>query len=495
MPATVLDTAALDHLDEHIRIPRYDRNAVTPGIVHFGVGGFHRAHQAAVVDDLLAAGETSWGICGVGLLPTDAAMRDALRAQDHLYSLMKREADGSETVRVIGAIVDYIFAPEEPERVLARLTDPATRIVSLTITEGGYLQNHATGLFDPNSPTVRADLADPEHPRGAFGYIVEALRIRRSHGIPPFTVMSCDNIRSNGEISRQATVGLARLRSAELADWINSNVMFPNSMVDRITPATTADDRTLICDRHGLRDAWPVASEDFFQWVLEDHFSDGRPPFEKAGVELVHDVVPFELMKLRMLNASHQVLAYLGLLMGHRLVHEAAGDELLLRLLRQFWRSEAIPTLQQIPGVDFSDYGESLLKRYANPYVRDTLERLATDASNRIPTFVLPIVQDRLAAGARAPISTLTVAAWERFVLGVDDEGAPIAAPDERGDSLRQRAAIGGDGTDGFLGEPGVFGTLATASVFASEFAHFESTLRKAGARAAITRALDSGAE
>ena len=494
MTASALCTSALATLDESIRMPRYDRDAVTPGIVHFGVGGFHRAHQAVVVDDLLAAGETSWGICGVGLLPADAAMRDALRAQDHLYSLMTRGADGSTTLRVVGAIVDYLFAPEEPERVLARLTDPATRIVSLTITEGGYLQNHATGQFDQDLPAVRADLADPEHPQGAFGYIVEALRIRRADGIPPFTVMSCDNIRSNGDIARHATVGLARLRSAELAEWIESNVEFPNSMVDRITPATTPDDRALVRDGHRLDDAWPVASEDFFQWVLEDRFSADRPPFENAGVELVHDVVPFELMKLRMLNASHQVLAYLGLLMGHRLVHEAAGDELLSRLLRRFWRSEAIPTLRQIPGVDFAEYGESLLRRYANPHVRDTLERLATDASNRIPTFVLPIVQDRLEAGTGAPIATLTVAAWERFVLGVDDDGKPIGAPDERADSLRQRAGAGGAGLDGFLGEPGVFGALAATPPFRTEFARFEATLRQAGARVAITQVLEHGA-
>lgn len=461
-----LTSDALADLDDRIVLPRYDRDEVTVGIVHLGVGGFHRAHQAVVVDDILAAGDTSWGICGVGLLPGDSAMRDALRGQDTLYSLMTRSADGGQEVRVVGSIVEYLFAPEEPDAVLGRLTDPATRIVSLTITEGGYLQDHATGEFDPRAAEVVADLENPERPSGAFGYLVEALRIRRERGVAPFTVMSCDNIRGNGDVARAATVGYAMMRSLELAVWIEEHVAFPNSMVDRITPATSPEARALLREEYGLDDAWPVASEDFFQWVLEDRFTDGRPRYEIGGVQVVDDVLPFELMKLRLLNASHQVLAYVGSVAGYRLVHEAVADERIVALLRRFWETEAIPTLHPIPGVDFHAYSETLLARYSNPHVRDTLERLATDASNRIPVFVLPIVRDRLAAGHATPVGALTVAAWERYALGVDDHGGELTQHDARADELRRRAGVGGSGADGFLGIESVFGELRDDPAF-----------------------------
>ena len=490
MTTPALTPGILGSIDQRVAVPRYDRDAVSVGIVHFGVGGFHRAHQAVVIDDLLAMGHSDWGICGVGLMPSDARMRDMMREQGNLYTLTTRSANGEEVVRVVGSIVEYLFAPEEPDEVLRRLTDPATRIVSLTITEGGYLQDYATGGFDATAPAVLADLASPEQPTGAFGYIVEALRVREARGIPPFTVMSCDNIRSNGDIARRATVELARLRSPELAEWIARNVCFPNSMVDRITPATPDSERVTLQQEYGFADRWPVASEDFFQWVLEDSFSGGRPPFERAGVTVVNDVVPFELMKLRLLNASHQVLAFLGSLMGYRFVHDATGDPSLVALLRSFWRDEAIPTLAPIDGVDFTMYSESLLQRYSNPHVRDTLERLATDASNRIPGFVLPIVHDDITRGRPFGVGALTVAAWAQYVLGLDDLGQPLVQHDALADELRSRAAGDSREADGFLGIEAVFGKLSEHEPFVSAFERSQQLLSEGTARDAIAEVL-----
>ncbi|QPZ38197.1 mannitol dehydrogenase family protein [Paramicrobacterium chengjingii] len=474
---TTLSSATLDALDPRIAVPQYDRATVSVGVVHLGVGGFHRAHQAVVMDDLLASGQSEWGICGVGLLDGDVRMRDALRTQDTLYTHVTRAADGRTDVRVIGSIVEYLFAPEERELVLRRLTDPATRVVSLTVTEGGYLQSHATGRFDPEAAAVVADLASPEVPSGAFGYIVEALRLRRDRGIRPFTVMSCDNIRANGDVARSAALGYASLRSPDLAEWIADNVSFPNSMVDRITPATSTEVHEVLRSEYGLDDAWPVASEDYFQWVLEDDFCNARPPYEDARVEVVRDVVPFELMKLRMLNASHQILAYLGSVAGYRLVHEAAADEALRHVLRHFWLNEAIPTLTPIPGVNFVDYAESLLSRYANPHVRDTLERLATDASNRIPVFVLPIVADCLTGGLPPTVGALTVATWEKYVRGIDDNGDELIQHDNRADALRKRAVAGSTGVHGFLGDPAVFGDLGNDATFVAQYEQCRTVL------------------
>lgn len=488
-----LTAAALAALDPRIAVPQYDRSRVSVGIVHLGVGGFHRAHQAVVVDDLLASGQSEWGICGVGLLAGDARMRDALRAQDTLYTHVTRSAAGRTDVRVIGSIVEYLFAPEERELVFRRLTDPATRVVSLTVTEGGYLQSHETGAFDPNVATVVSDLSSPEAPSGAFGYIVEALRRRRDRGIRPFTVMSCDNIRANGDVARSAALGYAALRSPDLAEWIADNVSFPNSMVDRITPATSTEVHQVLGREYGLDDAWPVASEDFFQWVLEDGFGDCRPPYEDAGVEVVPDVVPFELMKLRLLNASHQILAYLGSVAGYRLVHEAAADEAIRRVLRHFWLQEAIPTLTPIPGVDFVDYTESLLARYANPHVRDTLERLATDASNRIPVFMLPIVVDCLARGVPPTVGALTVAAWQKYARGIDDNGAELTQHDARADDVRRRAEEEATtGSDGFLGDPAVFGDLRDDEVFVAQYERCRDALESNSVVDAIGLVLDA---
>jgi len=366
--------------DSRVAVPTYDRDQVRSGIVHFGVGGFHRAHQAMYLDTLLERGEArDFGITGAGVLPGDRHMRDVLHGQNCLYTLLVKEPDGTLHPRVIGSIVDYLFAPDDPEALLSVMTDPATRIVSLTITEGGYLVNQRTGEFDGDDPSIQADLQEGSGPSTVFGYLVEALRRRRQAGTPPFTVMSCDNIAENGHVARDVVSAFARLKDPELGAWIANQVSFPNCMVDRITPVTAAEDRLLLHEELGVEDGWPVVCEPFSQWVLQDDFPTGRPPYEKVGVQLVDDVTPYELMKLRLLNASHQALCYLGYLSGYRYAHDVCSDPLFVRFLRGYMDSEATPTLQPVPGVDLDDYKAKLIERFANPEIKDTLARLCAE--------------------------------------------------------------------------------------------------------------------
>jgi mannitol 2-dehydrogenase len=297
------------------------------------------------LDRLMEGGEgLDWGICGVGVLEQDAHMRDVIRAQDCLFTLVVRHADGSLEPRVVGSVLEYLFGPDDADAVHARLLDPAVRIVSLTVTEGGYLKNPATGEFDAENPAVVHDLAHPDSPVTAFAYVVEGLRRRREAGTAPFTVLSCDNLQGNGDYARQAVVGFARLLDPGLADWIDANVSFPNCMVDRITPATTDADREAVAAEFGIEDAWPVPAEPFTQWIVEDEFPTGRPALESVDVQFVDDVRPYELMKLRLLNADHQAIAYFGAPLGYVLVDEAMRDDRIRRYLERYMADEAAPT-------------------------------------------------------------------------------------------------------------------------------------------------------
>ncbi|EGD43624.1 fructuronate reductase [Nocardioidaceae bacterium Broad-1] len=478
-----LTSARLGELSAAIAVPAYDRSAVTPGIVHLGVGGFHRAHQARYVDDLLASGITDWGIVGVGLMPQDVRMRDALAAQDHLYTLVERAPDGGVHGRVIGSIIDYLFAPDSPEAVLTLLTDPRIRIVSLTITEGGYHVNQATGGFDSSDPDIQADLEPGAVPSTAFGYVVEALARRRAAGVAPFTVMSCDNIAGNGDVARAMMSAFASLRDPDLGAWIASEVAFPSSMVDRITPATTDADLEEVGWRFGIEDAWPVVSEPFSQWVLEDHFPQGRPPFERVGVEMVPDVEPYELMKLRLLNASHQALCYLGYLSGYRYAHEVCADPLFVDFLLGYMTQEGTPTLPPVPGVDLDRYRRELISRFANPHIRDTLARLCAESSDRIPKWLVPVISAQLASGGSVRRSALVVASWARYAEGVDEQGAPIDIVDRRRAEVMARAIAQRDDPLAFLRDPDLFGDLVDYPEFTEPYAEALASLHAIGAR------------
>ena len=485
---TPLSATTYAALPMEVGRPAYDRGAVTAGIVHFGVGGFHRAHEAMYLDRLMNEGEAlEWGICGVGALPHDRRIVDTLTAQDGLYTLLVKHPDGRREPRVIGSIVEMMFAPDDPGAVVERLADPRTRIVSLTITEGGYLVNQVTGEFDDSDPATRADLQEGAVPSTVFGYIVAGLAARRASGAAPFTVMSCDNLPGNGDVARRMMTAFARLKDPGLADWMDEHVAFPHAMVDRITPVTAPEDIERLADEFGVVDGWPVVCEPFTQWVLEDHFTDGRPPFEDAGVQLVDDVVPYELMKLRLLNASHQALCYLGYLAGHRFAHEVCQDPLFVDFLLGYMEHEGSPTLPEVPGVDLDAYRHQLIARFANPEVRDTLARLCAESSDRIPKWLVPVINRNLETGGEIERSALVVASWARYAEGVDEQGQPIEVVDRVKDRVMAAAARQREGDDlAFLRDRDLFGGLVDDERFTTAYAAALASLHERGARATL---------
>ncbi|HXT09639.1 MAG TPA: mannitol dehydrogenase family protein [Roseiarcus sp.] len=419
-----LSLNTLDRLPATVARPRYDVAAVRVGVVHLGVGAFHRAHQAVYLDDRLAAGETQWAICGASLRSPQTSR--ALDPQDRLYALSVRSEAG-EDLRVIGALRQLVGAGEA---LLAAMSDPAVRIVTLTVTEKGYCHDPAARQLDELHPDIRHDLANPRTPRSAPGFLVEALARRRSAGTAPFAIVSCDNLPSNGVTARAVIARLAQLRDADFGRWVSGEVAFPSTMVDRIVPATTDEDRARIAAGLGVEDAWPVVSEPFSQWVIEDRFPSGRPRFEDSGATLVGDVAPFELAKLRLLNGAHSALAYLGYLAGYETVAEAMADENLAGLVAGLMTQEAAPTLDARATGDLDPYIARLLARFRNPALRHRTWQIAMDGSQKLPQRLLETARARLAAGQPIERLALGVAAWMRYVVGVDEQGRAIDVRD-----------------------------------------------------------------
>ena len=478
--------ALLPVVPEWVAQPTYDRTQVTASIVHFGVGGFHRSHEAVYLDTLMNQGQArEWGICAIGVLPHDRRIIDTLDAQRGLYTVVVKHPDGKWSAQVVGSIVEVVFAPADPARVVDRLVDERTRIVSMTITEGGYLVNQDTGEFDADDPSIRADLEPGAVPHTVFGFVVAALARRRAEGRAPFTVMSCDNLPGNGDVAQRMICAFARLKDPDLADWMEAHVAFPNSMVDRITPVTTEQDIQRLTEQFGVTDLWPVVCEPFSQWVLEDDFTQGRPPLEDAGVQVVQDVVPYELMKLRLLNASHQAMCYLGYLAGHRYAHEVCQDPLFARMLATFMEQEASPTLQPVPGVDLAAYRRQLVERFANPEIRDPLTRLCAESSDRIPKWLVPVIRHNLRTGGPVDVSALVVASWARYAEGLDEQGGPIDVVDRRRDAVVARAARQHEDPLAFLRDPDLFGDLVDDERFAAAYTKALADLHEQGARAA----------
>jgi mannitol 2-dehydrogenase len=482
---TALNQASLGSLS--IPVPSYDRSQARVGMVHFGVGGFHRAHQAMYVDQLMEQGKAlDWGICGVGVMPFDLKMKEAMQSQDCLFTLVEKAPDGGWEPRIIGSIVQYLYAPDDPDAVIEKMADPSTRIVSLTVTEGGYNFHPVTGEFDAENPAVQADLAPGAVPATTFGLVTEALVRRRSRGIEPFTVMSCDNIQGNGHVAQEVFTAFARLRDPELGEWVEAGVRFPNSMVDRITPVTTDEDRSQISERFGVEDAWPVVCEPFTQWALEDKFTSGRPPLEDVGVQVVPDVVPYELMKLRLLNASHQALCYFGYLAGYRLVHEVAQDRLFGNFLLDYMNREATPTLAPVPGIDLDTYKLQLIERFSNAAVRDTVARLCAESSDRIPKWLLPVIRENLAADRDVTLSAAVVASWARYAEGIDEQGEPIMVVDRLADTLQRIAGQQREDPLAFVKNRELFGDLVTDGRFTEPYLNALDSLHTHGARATL---------
>ncbi|HLJ72542.1 MAG TPA: mannitol dehydrogenase family protein [Roseiarcus sp.] len=422
-----LSDATLGRLPNAISRPGYDRNALQAGIVHLGLGAFHRAHQAAYTEAVLNAGDRRWATIGVSLRSPET--REALAPQDNLYTLALRDGAG-ERLQIIGGLAACLVAPEDPRKLVEAMARPETRIVSLTVTEKGYCHNPATGELDESHPHIRHDLAERSRPRTAIGFIVEALALRRERRLAPFTLLSCDNLPTNGETLKRVLTGYAALRDRELARFVADAVACPSTMVDRIVPATTDADRDSIAAASGLRDAWPVVAEPFAQWVIEDRFPSGRPEWDRAGAMFVKEVAAFEMMKLRLLNGAHSTLAYLGYLAGCETIAETMAAPGFARLAEDFMAVEAAPTLPPLPGLDLAAYRRDLIARFCNPALRHRTWQIAMDGSQKLPQRLLNTIRARLGANAPFPRLALGVAAWMRYATGVDEKGGAIDVRD-----------------------------------------------------------------
>ena len=462
-------------LDPRIEVPRYDREQLGAGIVHIGVGGFHRAHQAEYLDDLCNDGLRDWSITGAGVLAADSQMARVLHIQRGLYTLTTR-SQSELRIRVIGTIVDYLHAASDLESLIDLVSVPTTRIVSLTITESGYPVDPVTGdaVDASSSPT--------------FVVLARALERRRAGGLPPFTVVSCDNILHNGDVTRTATLGAARELVGQAADWIEREVPFPNSMVDRITPVTDERDREMLRSEYGVLDLWPVVAEPFRQWVIEDRFVQGRPPWEEVGALVTGDVGPYESLKLRVLNAGHSTLAYLAALAGFELVDKVLADPVFALFLRRFFDLEAGPVLPSVPGIDVEAYMTEVIERFSNPATGDQVSRLCLDGSSKFPTFLLPTIEAQLERAGNIDLSALALAGWCQYLLGRDDLGRVLEiADDPRKDlAIEFARASRGDPT-AFLGFSEVFGRLGSQERFRASFTKALSSLRTKGSRATLS--------
>ena len=481
-----LSGASLDRLPGSVRRPAYDRSRIAPGIVHLGIGAFHRAHQAVVIDDLLGRGATDWGIVGASLRKSET--RDALAPQDSLYTVAVRSGAGTDH-RVIGSVLDVEVARENPGRLIARMANPATRIVSLTVTEKGYCHTPQTGELDQNHPDIVHDLANPGVPRSAPGFLVAALARRRGAGAGPFTVLSCDNLSANGHTVGRIVTQLAALQSRDLAKWIEAEVAFPSTMVDRIVPETTDADRAAISSALGMTDAWPVITEPFTQWIVEDRFSAGRPDFAAAGVQLVSDVTPFEHMKLRLLNASHSALAYLGYLAGYETIAATMTNDRFVAFANRVM-ADAAPTLAMPAGTDLAAYSASLLQRFANPALHHRTWQIAMDGSQKLPQRLLATMADRLKMGRSIDTHALAVAGWMRYVTGINEQGNAIDVRDPQAGELRALAERAGPIAErlapALLDVSSIFGTLGADARMRDAVTGALALLYKVGARQAV---------
>ncbi|HEX2114275.1 MAG TPA: mannitol dehydrogenase family protein [Alphaproteobacteria bacterium] len=483
-----LSLATLGALPGDVARPSFDPRSLGTGIVHLGIGAFHRAHMAAYTQDALAKEPGAWGICGVSLRSSD--IRDRLVPQDGLYTLVVRGRE-AETLTTIGTVRDVLFAPENPTRVIARIADPTTRIVSLTVTEKGYCHDPATGALRESDPGIVHDLAHKAAPKTAIGMLVRGLEARCCGDAGRVTVLCCDNLPHNGRSLRGVARRFAELVDPDLADWMDEHVAFPSTMVDRIVPATTPRDVSAVEARLGLKDVSPVLAEPFRQWVIEDDFAAGRPCWDRVGAELVRDVGPYEDMKLRLLNGSHSAMAYLGYLAGYEFIYQVIADSSFERVIDRLM-SEAATTLKLPAGVDVGRYRRDLIERFANPALGHRCYQIAMDGSQKLPQRLLGTIRDRLKKGASIDALALAVAAWMRYVRAVDEKASAYEVQDPLAARLRE-AASSGDASaqvDRLLQVREVFGgDLPQSSEFRTQLVAWLSALDQNGAKATVAAA------
>ena len=478
--ALKLCAANIGMMDQSVAVPNYDRKNVGTAIVHLGVGGFHRAHQALYTNDLLQNSVSEWGICGVGILPSDSKMRDVMKSQDCLYTLVERDGK-TQNAKVIGSIVQYLHACENPAAVIDKMAARSTKIVSLTVTEKGYCLDAKKNL-DPNHPDVQHDVKNLQSPKTALGYIVAALQARMRAGLPSFTVLSCDNLPENGRVTQSAVLAFAKLADAATAQWIQNNTTFPNTMVDRITPVTSDADIASVAANFGIDDAWPVVCETFRQWIIEDKFCNGRPAWEKAGAQFVADVHAYELMKIRLLNGTHSSLAYPGILIGLNYVDEATTHSVISKYIRKIMDAEVTPNLPPVPGINLDQYKDSVIARFASTAIKDGLPRIAMDGSQKLPNGILAPVRDRLAKGQSIDGLALSIATWIRYLQGADESGKAYNIVDPMADKLNQLAKQNINDPMPILNQSVIFGDdLPKSSIFVESVAKSLQNLNKNG--------------
>lgn len=482
-----LSTTTLDRMPETVLRPTYDRSALSPGILHIGVGNFHRAHQSWYLHRLMQQGlAQDWAIIGAGVRPYDTAMRDKLLAQDCLTTLIELDPQSS-AAEVVGSMIDYLPVEEGNGKLIARMAAPDIRIVSMTVTEGGYYLDAATGGFDAAHPDIVHDSQNPDRPKTAFGAIVATLRARRDAGVGPFTGLSCDNLQGNGDTFRRTVVSLARMSDPELADWIDQTCSFPNSMVDCIVPATGPKELALVCE-FGIEDAAPVTHENYRQWVIEDSFCAGRPPWEKVGATFSDKVHDYEVMKIRILNAGHQIIAAPAEVLGVETIAECMQHPAIGQLFLKIARTEIVPHVKPVPDMTPEAYIDLIFERFSNPRIVDTTRRVAFDGSTRHPGFLLPTIRNALTRGTPLDGLALVEAAWARMCAGTREDGSEIAPNDSQWDMLNARAHAARADPITWLKMTAIYGDIAQEDCFSEAFANWLSVIWEGGIEAAVAR-------
>ena len=494
MESVKLNRENLSQIQKQVSVFGYNQQDLSSSIVHLGLGNFHRAHQAAYLDELLEMGLEKSGIFEINLIPDSFPLGKILGSQDYLYTLVTKNAAGQEKIRVIGSILGYLNASENKEAVFNRIADSRTSVITLTVTEKGYYFDRKTGEIDSRDVMVRGDLEHPGDPKTAAGFLAESLFRRYKTGRKPLTIMSCDNIPSNGKVLENCVHFYCRELFPEIIAWMEDEVSFPCSMVDRITPVTTPSLVNEIENHYHISDLWPVCGEDFRQWVLEDNFKTPVPRYGEAGVQIVKNVEPYELMKMRLLNGSHSAMAYPCYLLGCQMVDEGISNPLIKKFIRERYMEEVTPTLAPVPGIDLTVYKDTLISRFSNRNIGDTILRLCSEGSSKIPNFMLKPLADAIRQDLPPDTVIFGLAAWARFLEGKDEAGKPIPLEDVNGPLLSGAAQRASSDPKAFLNAAGLEELSPIQSdTVTKEFKTALDSIHRNGTRKALEMILNIG--
>ncbi|MCR1026298.1 mannitol dehydrogenase family protein [Cellulophaga baltica] len=474
-----LNTENTNSLPNSILKSNVDRDKIKTGIAHIGLSNFHRAHQAYYMHELIEQHqELNFGICGIDLLESDRKIYNILKDQDGLYTLITKKANGTIDYKIISSIIEYFYGPENPLAAIERLARPDIKIISLTIAEDGYHLNETTGEFNLTHPQVKEDSLSKFNPKTVFGYLTQVFNLRKERGLPGCTILSCDNIQANGDTVKKSFFNYVEKTTPSLLPWLQENTSFPNSMVDRITTVTSAKDIELFKETYNIYDQWPVVSEPFSKWIIEDNFISGKPDWEKIDIQFVKDIEPFENAKLRILNAGHSILGILGTLNGYKYVHEVANDEDFISFLENYIKTEVTPSLQNTEQQNLKAYKKEVIDRFKNPHINDSLSRICKESSSKIPIFVFPTLLKQLSNQESIAHATFVMAAWCKYYDGVDDYGKTFDITDNLSNQLIRTAALSQQNPQLFLENNSLFKDLVHHDRFKERFEYYLSKLR-----------------